>query len=448
MEKQLKLFLLLCSLGFFLVLTWAQNFKNQEELDRYWDLREQEAKKRIGEAYHPYPYNVTNHLNLQSRSLQRKWAKNEATKVGTNNTRRGLAKVYRGSCMYTNPIDQCWRCQPNWEKKRRVLAKCALGFGKGTIGGKLGRRYLVTDSSDDDMVNPKPGTLRHAVIQKIPIWIVFAKPMTIRLNQELIMTSNKTLDGRGTFVSIEGGAGITIQFVENIIIHGIRFRNIVSGTGGMIRDSVDHYGFRTPSDGDAISIFGSHHIWIDHCSFSKASDGIIDIIKGSTAITISNCHITHHERVFLFGANDEHQEDRQMQVTLAYNHFGKGLEQRMPRCRWGFFHIVNNDYTHWLMYAIGGSMNPTIISEGNRFIAPPNPRAKEVTHRQKPQSKWDTGIWISNKDMLVNGATFQQSSPIYISLDETRMIYPMPGTFAGRAVKFAGPLKCTPNNKC
>lgn len=83
-------------------------------------------------------------------------------------------------------------------------------------------------------------------------------------------------------------------------------------------------------------------------------------------------------QVFLFGANDKHYEDRNMQVTLAYNHFGKGLVQRMPRCRWGFFHVVNNDYTHWLMYAIGGSMNPTIISEGNRFIAPPDPRAKEV----------------------------------------------------------------------
>lgn len=84
-------------------------------------------------------------------------------------------------------------------------------------------------------------------------------------------------------------------------------------------------------------------------------------------------------QVFLFGASDQHSEDRKMQITIAYTHFGKGLVQRMPRCRLGFFHIVNNDYTHWLMYAIGGGMNPTIISEGNRFIAPPDLRAKEVT---------------------------------------------------------------------
>jgi pectate lyase len=57
--------------------------------------------------------------------------------------------------------------------------------------------------------------------------------------------------------------------------------------------------------------------------------------------------------------------------------------QRMPRCRWGFVHVVNNDYTHWLMYAIGGSQHPTIISEGNRFIAPPDLAAKEVYSFEK-----------------------------------------------------------------
>lgn len=48
------------------------------------------------------------------------------------------------------------------------------------------------------------------------------------------------------------------------------------------------------------------------------------------------------------------------------------------RCRHGYFHVVNNDYTHWEMYAIGGSANPTINSQGNRYAAPNNPFAKEV----------------------------------------------------------------------
>ena len=80
----------------------------------------------------------------------------------------------------------------------------------------------------------------------------------------------------------------------------------------------------------------------------------------------------------LFGARDSSTQDEIMQVTIAFNHFGKRLIQRMPRCRFGFFHVINNDYTHWEMYAIGGSQHPTIISHGNRFIAPPNIFAKEV----------------------------------------------------------------------
>lgn len=95
---------------------------------------------------------------------------------------------------------------------------------------------------------------------------------------------------------------------------------------------------------------------------------------------ISNIVILVHAcmQVMLFGASDTFAGDSIMQITVAFNHFGRGLVQRMPRCRWGFFHVVNNDYTHWLMYAIGGSHNPTIISQGNRFIAPPNLAAKEV----------------------------------------------------------------------
>lgn len=53
------------------------------------------------------------------------------------------------------------------------------------------------------------------------------------------------------------------------------------------------------------------------------------------------------------------------------------------RCRHGYFHVVNNDYTHWEMYAIGGSANPTINSQGNRYAAPKNPFAKEVITQPK-----------------------------------------------------------------
>ena len=68
----------------------------------------------------------------------------------------------------------------------------------------------------------------------------------------------------------------------------------------MIRDAFDHYGFRTQSDGDGISIFGSSHVWIDHVSMYNCQDGLIDAIMASTAITISNSHFTHHNEVSIW----------------------------------------------------------------------------------------------------------------------------------------------------
>jgi pectate lyase len=72
--------------------------------------------------------------------------------------------------------------------------------------------------------------------------------------------------------------------------------------------------------------------------------------------------------------------------------------------------VVNNDFTQWEMYAIGGSGNPTINSQGNRYTAPTNPFAKEVTKRvETPDGDWKGWNWRSEGDILVNGAFFVAS---------------------------------------
>ncbi|KAA8533245.1 hypothetical protein F0562_033222 [Nyssa sinensis] len=249
-----------------------------------------------------------------------------------NASRRNLGFL---SCGTGNPIDDCWRCDPNWEKNRQRLADCAIGFGKHAVGGRDGRIYVVTDSGDYDPVTPKPGTLRYAVIQEEPLWIIFARDMVIKLKEELIMNSFKTIDGRGASVHIAGG-------------HALRY-----------------------------------------------------------TITISNNYMTHHDKVMLLGHSDTYTDDKNMQVTIAFNHFGEGLVQRMPRCRHGYFHVVNNDYTHWEMYAIGGSAAPTINSQGNRFMAPNDRFNKEVTkHEEAAESEWRKWNWRSEGDLMLNGAFF------------------------------------------
>ncbi|XP_076959547.1 putative pectate lyase 5 [Bidens hawaiensis] len=324
-----------------------------------------------------------------------------------NKSRRNLGSL---SCEIGNPIDDCWRCDPDWDKNRQRLADCAIGFGKDAVGGKHGEIYVVTDSSDDDAVNPKEGTLRYGVIQDEPLWIIFERDMVIKLKEELIMNSFKTIDGRGASVHIAGGPCITIQYVTNIIIHGINIHDCKPAGNALVRSSPEHFGYRTMCDGDGVSVFGGSHVWVDHCTLSNCADGLIDVIMGSTAITLSNNYMTKHDKAILLGHNDSYEKDKNMQVTVAFNHFGEGLVQRMPRCRHGYIHVVNNDYTEWGMYAIGGSANPTIKSQGNRFLASDNRNSKEVTkHEGAPKSEWKNWDWSSEGDLMLNGAYFVES---------------------------------------
>ncbi|XP_042394462.1 pectate lyase-like [Zingiber officinale] len=405
--------------------------------DDYWQKKAAEARNNTLNAYVPDPSTVVNHFN--------------SAPLFDNGTRRGLAhRSETKGCFATNPIDRCWRCQKDWMNHRKRLATCAKGFGHSAIGGLHGNFYVVTDPSDDDLMEPRPGTLRYGATRDAPLWIVFARDMVIRLQQELMINSYKTIDGRGVNVHIAYGASLTVQFVQHVIIHNLHIHDIQPGAGGNIRDSETHWGIRTRSDGDGVSIFGSSHVWVDHLSLSNCADGLIDAIQGSTAITISNCHLTRHNDVILLGANDAYTEDAKMQVTVAYNHFGRGLVQRMPRCRFGFFHVVNNDYTHWLMYAIGGSQHPTIISQGNRFIGPPNQAAKEVTHRDYgTEAEYNGWNWRSDRDLFMNGATFRQTghqvATMYSKID---YIKARPGSWAGRLTRFSGSLKCRANVPC
>ncbi|EEF52127.1 pectate lyase [Ricinus communis] len=410
---------------------------NIAHFDKVWQQRAKEASHAALQAYHPNPEDIVNHFN-----------KEVAKSLNDFSSTSSQLSQHKRPCHATNPIDRCWRCDANWASNRKKLAGCALGFGRMTTGGKDGDYYVVTDPSDDDLVNPREGTLRYGVIQDRPLWITFAGDMVITLSQELIINSNKTIDGRGANVHISCGAQITIQYARNIIIHGIHIHDIRGGSGGKIRDSETHFGKRTASDGDGISIYGSNNIWIDHVSISNCTDGLIDAIMASTAITISNCHFTRHNTVMLLGGNNKFSADSVMQVTVAFNHFDRKLVQRMPRVRYGLAHVVNNDYTSWEMYAIGGSEHPTIISQGNRFLAPPDPDCKQVTKRNvEPESEWKSWNWRSEGDLMLNGAFFVESgSPIETHGKEE--VHAMPGTLVHRLTRYAGALHCKKQKPC
>ncbi|XP_077227800.1 pectin lyase-like superfamily protein [Tasmannia lanceolata] len=346
-----------------------------------------------------------------------------------------------------NQIDICWRSNPNWAFNHRALANCAVGFGQAALGGIYGAIYVVTDPSDDP-INPKIGTLRYGAIQTEPLWIIFKYNMVITLKNELIMNNFKTIDGRGVTVEIAHGPCIMVQGVSHVIIHGINIHNCKPGKAGLVRSTPTHLGHRLGSSGDAITIMASSHVWVDHCSLSSSDDGLTDVTHGSTFVTISNNYFSNHDKVMLLGHQDGYVADMVMKITIVYNRFGSGLVQRMPRVRYGYAHVANNRYDEWEMYAIGGSSNPTILSEGNYFIAPNNPNAKQVTKRES--GGWENWKWRSSMDVFLNGAYFIQSgwgscAPPY---SPSQSFSVARGWMVPSLTADAGALRCIAGNPC
>jgi pectate lyase len=351
------------------------------------------------------------------------------------------------SCYSDNIIDKCWRGDSNWDQNRMKLADCAEGYGKSAMGGKGGDIYTVT-SSDDNPVNPTPGTLRYGATREKPLWIIFSKDMNIKLSLPLYVAGHKTFDGRGAEVRIgNGGPCMFVRKVSHVIVHGLHFHGCKTSSYGnvLMSESIGVVPVYA-QDGDAITVRTSEHIWVDHNTLSNGTDGLVDVTLASTAVTISNNHFFDHDEVMLLGHSDSFSDDKVMKVTVAFNHFGPNCVQRLPRARYGHFHVVNNNYEPWGKYAIGGSSDPTIISEGNRFLAPNESYKKEVTIRVGCKStSCDAWEWISKDDVFLNGAYFVQSGKGYNGgeafMVESANEVPI-------LTKHAGALKCIPTKQC
>ncbi|CAM8989155.1 unnamed protein product [Rhodiola kirilowii] len=120
------------------------------------------------------------------------------------------------------------------------------------------------------------------------------------------------------------------------------------------------------------------------------------------------------------------------------------------RCRHGCFHVVNNDYTHWEMYAIGGSANPTINSQGNRFLAPNDEFTKEVTkHEDAPESEWKHWNRRSEGDLLLNGSFFTKSGAgASSSYAKASSLGARPSSLVSSLTGGAGVLSCKKSSQC
>ncbi|RVW47988.1 putative pectate lyase 12 [Vitis vinifera] len=348
-------------------------------------------------------------------------------RVNVSVSRRQTLEVSQSdqsSCVTGNPIDDCWRCDPNWEADRQRLADCAIGFGQYALGGKGGQIYVVTDSSDHDAVTPRPGTLRYAVIQSDPP------------GSSLHQHAHQTLPGahlqqlqnprrRGANVHIVGGGCITLQYISNVIIHNIHIHHCVQSGEANVRSSPTHYGWRTLSDGDGISIFGSRDIWIDHCSLSHCKDGLIDAVMGSTGITISNNFFSHHDEVMLLG----HSDSGCLGADAAIYTWSTMI-LLVGRCM-----------------LLGVAVAPPSTARESLY-APSNRNAKEVTKRvDTDEKKWRDWNWRSEGDILVNGAFFIASGEtVEVLYEKAYSVEPKSAALIDQLTINAGVLGGSGNN--
>ncbi|GKV05360.1 hypothetical protein SLEP1_g17382 [Rubroshorea leprosula] len=280
-----------------------------------------------------------------------------------------------------NVIDQCWRWNPNWRSHRLELAKCSVGFAGKMINniGKGVVHYKVTDPSDDPL-NPKPGTLRYgASMIKGKVWITFKRNMKITLHKPLLISSFTAIDGRGVDVHIAGPSCLLVYKATDVIIHGLRIYHCKSQPASLVMGSDGNVVQLGQVDGDAIRLVTARKIWIDHNTLYDCEDGLLDVTRGSTDVTVSNNWFRNQDKVMLLGHDDGYVRDKGLKATVVFNHFGPNCNQRMPRVRHGYAHVANNLYQGWKQYAIGGSMDPSIKSEANFFIAPEG--SKEVISR-------------------------------------------------------------------
>ncbi|MCB0338455.1 MAG: polysaccharide lyase family 1 protein [Bdellovibrionales bacterium] len=270
------------------------------------------------------------------------------------------------------------------------------GFAAFVTGGSGGKTYRVTSLLDSG-----PGTLREAAESDEPLWIFFDTDGVIALDAPIKIKSNKTIDGRGSDITVKN-YGFWVDSKQNVIIENIKIRD------GVISES---------SSADALKILHKADlVWIDHVTTSNFADELVDIGMGTAPflfpmrITISNSHFHDHDKTMLIGSSPNHLNDAYIQLTLHHNYFDQ-TNQRNPRVRFATVHMYNNYIKEWGGYGVGAFLESHVCLEGNILKA--GNKKNSVIYES---SEGNGNVFVASTshlhpNLLENGAVALENNP-------------------------------------
>lgn len=240
-----------------------------------------------------------------------------------------------------------------------------VGFGCQTTGGAHGEVLHVRKPDDpaDELVE---GTLRWALAQTGPTWVVFEKDLTIELHAPLAPTADTTIDGRGHAVTIAGHTttgGFRVE-ADNVVVESLT----LAGFGD--HDAAGN----TNNPHDAIYLRGCSRIWVDHCDLSAASDKALAISFGCRDVTVSACHFHDQKQTFQIGNMTNAMLDVEQTVTSLRNYFD-ACGYRLPVVSYGKLHQLNCYLRAWGEYGVRSQRIAQAYVEGNVFEAGEDPSA-------------------------------------------------------------------------
>ncbi len=171
-------------------------------------------------------------------------------------------------------------------------------------------------------------------------------------------------------ITIEGaGSGAYLNFGLKMRGSNIIIKNMDIWNGGQ-GDSESHDGIGFSNN--------IHHIWVDHCTVHECLDGAIDPCYSTRFVTISYCRMYKQNKTMLICGNDgetaaitaqQSQDFRDWFYTVTViGCWFEGTDQRHPRVRNGFTHVLNCYLDNNGTYGIGRGDNANIYSEGNYFL--------------------------------------------------------------------------------